>query len=468
MPSARAAFFMANAGNLDAVLIRKVLEKNPILKDEKNAIRIFDEYRDLGLIPKKYKVKEHFLNAITKLAKEDGITAKKAADKIMQLNAFSNRKNLGPQVIDFIKNKVRYEGIPLELDSSGKARFATRRFHEKPPKQLQAYIQKLESTGVLPKGYFEGFSKWARQGWEEAGNKNKKLLEKTGIQFDRGHLNESKSGGPNVKTNQRTEKALGPGGNRSKGATPNFKTPDIPNELGIPETWTRAFYEYDLDRQGLSATGLPKGKSLTDADIARIELGANPDQVVANRKAKLNINGNGTNGTNGALPDSHKKIVEKLQSGAGYTQDVVPPKPTNQQILGIAKNGKNGKNGVNGTKALTSGVAASLAKNKKLAKPLSLLTAGSLAGLGIFGTAASAADTNQRWKTARQNGNPLDYIQSGLSGISTGTGWSVAGEIVSTPADLVNLYIDALRHKRNGQMSKEERKQAVERLKFIK
>ena len=96
---------MANAGNLDAVLIRKVLEKNPILKNEKNAIRIFNEYRDLGLIPKKYKVKEHFLNAVTKLARDDGITAKKAADKIMQLNAFSNRKNLGPQVIDFIKKK---------------------------------------------------------------------------------------------------------------------------------------------------------------------------------------------------------------------------------------------------------------------------------------------------------------------------------------------------------------------------
>jgi len=338
---------MANAGNLDAELIRKVLEKNPILKDEKNAIRIFNEYRDLGLIPKKYKVKEHFLNAVSKLVKNDGITAKKAADKIMQLNAFSNRKNLGPQVIDFIKNKVRYEGIPLELDSSGKARFATRRFHEKPPKQLEAYIQKLESTGVLPKGYFEGFSKWARQGWEEAGEKNRELFEKTGIQFDRGHLNESKSGGPNVKTNQRSERALGIGGNRSKGATPNFKTPDIPNELGIPETWTRAFYEYDLDRQGLSATGLPKGTSLTDADIARIELGANPNQVVANRKAKLNVNGNGVNGTNGALPDSHKKIVEKLQSGAGYTQDITPINPNkSQEILGVVKNGENGVNGV--------------------------------------------------------------------------------------------------------------------------
>ena len=440
------------AANKDALLVkeaRKRLEKNPALTSDVNANRIFKEYQELGLIPKKYKVKEHFLNAVAKVAREDKVTAKKAADKIIKLNAFSNRKNLGPRVIDFIKNKVKYEGIPLELDSSGKARFAKRRFHEKPPKQLEAYIKQLEATNQLPKGYFDGFSKWARQGWEAAGEKNRELFKKTGIQFDRGHLNESKSGGPNVKTNQRSEIALGPGGNRSKGATPNFKTPDIPNELGIPDTWTRAFYEYDLDRQGLSATGLPIGKSLTDADIAKIELGANPDQVVANRqKLEIPKNGNGTNGTNGTngieLPDSHKKIVEKLKSGA-YTQPtpiVTPSK--NKKILGI------------------------IPKNKKVVKAASLLTIGSLAGLGALGTAASAADTKHRWDKAKQTGNPLDYVQSGLSAASTATGWSGLGEVIATPADLTNLYIDGLRSKRNGQMSAEERRRAIDSLKFIK
>mgnify|MGYP003137492883 CR=1 FL=1 len=433
------------AANKDALLVKeakKRLEKNPALTSDVNANRIFKEYQELGLIPKKYKVKEHFLNAVAKVAREDKVTAKKAADKIIQLNAFSNRKKLGPQVVDFIKNKVKYEGIPLELDSSGKARFAKRRFHEKPPKQLEAYIKKLEAKNILPKGYFDGFSKWARQGWEAAGEKNRELLKKTGIQFDRGHLNESKSGGPNVKTNQRSEIALGPGGNRSKGATPNFKTPDIPNELGIPETWTRAFYEYDLDRQGLSATGLPKGTSLTDADIARNELGANPDQVVASRKSKLNVNGNGVNGVD--LPDSHKKIVEKLKSGA-YTQATPTVNPNkNQKILGIVP------------------------KGKKVAKAASLLTIGSLAGLGALGTAASAADTKQRWDKAKQTGNPLDYVQSGLSAASTATGWSGIGEVVATPADIANLYIDGLRSKRNEQMSTEERRRAIDSLKFIK
>ena len=441
---------MANAGNLDAVLVRRVLERNPILKDEKNAIRIFNEYRDLGLIPKKYKVKEHFLNAVTKLARDDGITAKKAADKIMQLNAFSNRKNLGPQVIDFIKNKVRYEGIPLELDSSGKARFATRRFHGKPPKQLEAYIKKLEATNQLPKGYFEDFAKYAKESWKEAGNKIREYSEKIGITGDTGHLIPAAEGGPSVGMNQRWEKAFGPGGNRSKGATPNFKTPDIPNELGIPETWTRAFYEYDLDRQGLSATGLPKGTSLTDADIARIELGANPDQVVANRKTKLNINGNGTNG---ALPDSHKKIVEKLKSGADYTQDITPINPNkSQKILGVIKKTTNG-----------------IANNKKVINTARVLTAGSLLGIGALGTAASAADTAERTKKAKETNNPIDHLQANLAGLSTLTGWSLYGEAISTPADITNLFIDEIRSsKRNSKMTPEERFRALDRIKFIK
>ena len=440
------------AANKDALLVkeaRKRLEKNPALTSDVNANRIFKEYQELGLIPKKYKVKEHFLNAVAKVAREDKVTAKKAADKIIKLNAFSNRKNLGPRVIDFIKNKVKYEGIPLELDSSGKARFAKRRFHGKPPKQLEAYIKKLEATNQLPKGYFEDFAKYAKESWKEAGNKIREYSEKIGITGDTGHLIPAAEGGPSVGMNQRWEKAFGPGGNRSKGATPNFKTPDIPNELGIPDTWTRAFYEYDLDRQGLSATGLPIGKSLTDADIAKIELGANPDQVVANRQ-KLGIpkNGNGTNGTNGThgieLPDSHKKIVEKLKSGA-YTQPTPTVTPSkNKKILGI------------------------IPKNKKVVKAASLLTIGSLAGLGVLGTAASAADTKQRWDKAKQTGNPLDYVQSGLSAASTATGWSGVGEVIATPADLANLYIDGLRSKKNGEMSTEERRRAIDSLKFIK
>ena len=432
------------AANKDALLVkeaRKKLERNPALTSDVNANRIFKEYQDLKLIPKKYKVKEHFLNAVSKVAREKNLTAKKAADYLVKINKLENRSRFNPEAADWIINKVKYEGIPLELDSKGKARFATRRFHEKPPKQLQDFVKKLEKNKNLPHGTWEKFTRYAKESWEEAGEKNRKLFEKTGILFDRGHLNESKSGGPNVGMNQRSERALGPGGNRSKGATPNFKTPDIPKYIGVPDKWSEAFTEYLLKKEGLSATGLRIGEELSSGDLALIEQGAHPDVVVARRKAKYDAE---RPSIKESLPESHLKIVEQQKGARSRVQVDKNIRKQNQKILGIVP------------------------KVKKVAKAASLLTIGSLAGLSALGTAASAADTKQRWDKAKQTGNPLDYVQSGLSAASTATGWSGIGEVVATPADIANLYIDGLRSKRNAQMSTEERRRAIDSLKFIK
>lgn len=424
------------AKNKDAEVIKKLLDKNPALTNNENAIRIFNEYRELGLIPKKYKVKEHFLNAVSKIARNDSITAQKAADKMVKLQAFANRKNLGPAVIDFIKKKVKYEGIPLELDSKGKARFAKRRFHESPPAQLKAYIKKLEDTNQLPKGYFKEFENWAKEGWKDAAKRNKELFEKTGIRFERGHLNESATGGPNVPTNQRSEKALGKGGNRSKGAKPNFKTPDIPNELGIPETWTRAFYEYDLDRQNLSATGLQKGQTLKDSDIARIELGENSETVINDRKLKYYEES--LLDETQSLPKSHNQIVEQ-QKG----------------LRSRVYNGSNGSNGVkngfkNGKQQILKVLKDVTHTSKLIPTPVkrTVFTAAALAP-GTLGTVASAADVIERGKIYEESKNWLDGIQLGLSNASLFTGWSGIGEIVATPADLLNLGLDAARFPRS-------------------
>ena len=72
-----------------------------------------------------------------------------------------------------------------------------------------------------------------------------------------------------------------------------------------------------------------------------------------------------------------------------------------------------------------------------------------LGGLGAFsvaGTAASALETTTRTNIAAETGNPLDYIQAGLSGVSLGSDFiPAAGELVSTPADALNVAIDTIR-----------------------
>ena len=485
------------AANKDALLVkeaRKKLERNPALTSDVNANRIFKEYQDLKLIPKKYKVKEHFLNAVSKVAKEKNLTAKKAADYLVKINKLENRSRFNPEAADWIINKVKYEGIPLELDSKGKARFATRRFHEKPPKQLQDFVKKLEKNKNLPHGTWEKFTRYAKESWEEAGEKNRKLFEKTGILFDRGHLNESKSGGPNVGMNQRSERALGPGGNRSKGATPNFKTPDIPKYIGVPKMWTDAFTEYLLKKEGLSATGLRIGEELTSGDFALIEQGAHPDVVVARRKAQYDAE---RPTIKQPLPESHSKIVEQQKGARSRVQvDKNIPKQ-NQTILGIVK--QNGDNGTTGTKKNPLKI-----NGKKLGLGAAALTMGSNfipsksaakeirdeVSQGEIGDATKtyAKDLLIGHTASRSLGSLLKIAKSKLSGniakkvigrqllkkgaaLATGPAAPIVmgGLLIKDAYDVANVISgDKLKIRENKDMSTDERKKAVERLKFIK
>jgi hypothetical protein len=82
--------------------------------------------------------------------------------------------------------------------------------------------------------------------------------------------------------------------------------------------------------------------------------------------------------------------------------------------------------------------------------PIGKYTLASLAALGPVGSAFGAVDTYQRTQKARETNNPLDKLQAALSGFSTTTGATGVGEVLSTPADAANLFLDAARFKRDG------------------
>jgi len=84
--------------------------------------------------------------------------------------------------------------------------------------------------------------------------------------------------------------------------------------------------------------------------------------------------------------------------------------------------------------------------------PIGKYTLASLAALGPVGSAFGAVDTYQRTQKARETNNPLDKLQAALSGFSTATGATGVGEVLSTPADAANLFLDAARFKRDGPM----------------
>lgn len=85
-------------------------------------------------------------------------------------------------------------------------------------------------------------------------------------------------------------------------------------------------------------------------------------------------------------------------------------------------------------------------------KQLTMLAAAGVTTYSVLGTAASAAETAGRTQIAQESGNPLDYVQAGLSGVSlagdvVGTFPPAApvGEAVSTVADVANIGIDTAR-----------------------
>ena len=79
-------------------------------------------------------------------------------------------------------------------------------------------------------------------------------------------------------------------------------------------------------------------------------------------------------------------------------------------------------------------------------KALKALAAAGLAAPTVLGTASSAAETTGRAQLARHTGNPMDWVQTAISGLS-GVADLIpgVGEFVSTPADIANLTIDGHR-----------------------
>lgn len=61
---------------------------------------------------------------------------------------------------------------------------------------------------------------------------------------------------------------------------------------------------------------------------------------------------------------------------------------------------------------------------------------------GFLGTAADAAETTARVDLARKSGNPVDWLQAGISGATTALGATGVGEVAGLPLELLNGSID--------------------------
>ena len=146
--------------------------------------------------------------------------------------------------------------------------------------------------------------------------------------------------------------------------------------------------------------------------------------------------------------------IESIDDLAPYGKIQSDFEIVNNKVVKAGKNIANGSNGSNGVKnGYKNGKQQILKVLKNVNRTSNLIptpvrrtvfTAAALAP-GVLGTAASAADVVERGKKYEESKNWLDGIQLGLANASLFTGWTGVGEMIATPADLMNLGLDAAR-----------------------
>ena len=95
---------------------------------------------------------------------------------------------------------------------------------------------------------------------------------------------------------------------------------------------------------------------------------------------------------------------------------------------------------------------------------MAALAGAGLAGVSMLGTAASAAETVGRGQIAAETKDPMDIVQAGLSGLSlAGDVIPVVGEVVSTPADALNMAIDRRRERATEAAAYKQTAQTLEK-----
>ena len=95
---------------------------------------------------------------------------------------------------------------------------------------------------------------------------------------------------------------------------------------------------------------------------------------------------------------------------------------------------------------------------------MTALAGAGLAGFSMLGTAASAAETVGRGQIAAKTKDPMDIVQAGLSGLSlAGDVIPVVGEVVSTPADALNMAIDRRRERATEAAAYKQTAQTLEK-----
>lgn len=264
----------------------------------------------------------------------------------------------------------------------------------------------VDSTAGIVKGEHQGF---AAEGGRSIGQYS--AAHPYGTDFDYGEKWETPADRPDLRAAEQWHQS-------------EIRRNRLSHILENPNSYTNRLTEFakDLSPEELKLFKTPEGRAKLD----KLYPDMNPGTMweIAS-KPGVNVN-------NRAATPEEVEIMERAKSGK--PEDVKAAQQLQRQFMdelsGVSPDGKPAP-------------IQSMYGKRKLANKLAYVGA---AGLGWSGLAASASETAIRADIATTTNDPADYLQWGLSGISGfGDFFGVWGEVVSTPADLGNAFIDELR-----------------------
>lgn len=384
--------------------------------------RVFRLWQDAGRIPSNYgswdELEADFLSRL-----KDGQSAREA------------RKAMGVNYRSIAGSNL----LESNISSTGEARGLNRRaIREDIDPLTERHIRKNYGEEKL-----QEFRKKLQNDWFKLSEGERRHVQSmTGAQQHRGHGNAASSGGSISINNMLPENGRR---NSAHGPEPRFPQ-GVMDDTGMTKNYLEDFYEWDLEQQGLSRGTRPSNALAAAGDEQMVDFDSTGPR------------GYNRNPEAGRPPETFEMQTEKLKQleQQGISRQTIDTYERNQSAAlsigdSTAQSGPVRQVQPPDTKISvvedlgTGKVRKAYVPNRKALKALA---AAGLAAPSLLGTAASAAETGGRADLAMQTGNPVDWLQTGISGLSlAGDFVPVVGEIVSTPADAVNMTIDHVRER---------------------
>ena len=318
--------------------------------------------------------------------------------------------------------------------------------------EAENWIRKKKGDGV-----FESYKKRLLKEWntvnkQDIANVRKWFHSATGKgKLHRGHGFAALVGGGLLADNVAAEIGWR---NVGHGPAPRFSV-EIMEALNMPKNDLEGFYFYDLKKKGLTISNKPNTPLMLAADTGAIS----PNQL---ELIQLKLDDLRAQGVSSQTIDRFSQDVSEL--GRETTGGNVGKGQIKSETWKNRPTIRREHRPKQYTAATAFGnVQEGLAKRRAIATGLTL---SGLAGFSALGAGASIAGGAERLKIAQQTGSGTDYLAAGLEGVSAvGDVLGPGGELISTPADLLLLAMDApetykaLMHRSDSEIEYTEQKQ---------